>query len=67
MIKAEVGNVVQLQGDGWWAGCLMVVDEVRTWGVIGMVITHEGAAPLRVPTKEIAAVYRKVEESNGVV
>ena len=40
----------------------MKVDEVRTWGVIGMVITDQGAAPLRSPFEDIAAVYRKVEE-----
>ena len=60
-MKIEEGDVVLLKGDGWWVGCLMKVDEVRKWGVIGMVITDQGAAPLRSPFEDIAAVYRKVE------
>lgn len=46
-----------------WTNCLMQVDEVRSWGVIGSVIAPEQKEyPLRVGNDEIAAVYRKVDQ-----
>lgn len=43
-----------------WTNCLMLVDDVRDWGVIGTVIgPHQAEYPLRVSFVEIIAVYRK--------
>lgn len=32
--KAEVRDIIQILPGQKWAGCLLVVDEVRPWGVI---------------------------------
>ena len=64
-MKVEVGDVVLLRGDGWWAGCLLTIEEVRSWGVIGAIVTHIGTAPLRVAAADIVAVYRKVVNEPG--
>lgn len=49
-----------------WRNCLMVVEEVRSWGVTGTVVApQEEEYPLRVAFDEIAAVYRRVSLTTG--
>jgi hypothetical protein len=61
-MKVEVGDVVLMGGtDDWWADCLLVVEEVRSWGVIGVVRGPKHADyPLRVAFGEVKAVYRMI-------
>jgi hypothetical protein len=63
-VEPKVGDVVKLTGPHeTWRDCLMTVEEVRQWGVIGVVaVPGQSEAPLRVSFSEIAAVYREVQE-----
>ena len=61
MVSIEQGDVVMIKDLRMWDSCLMVVDEVRSWGVIGVVVGPDGFEyPLRVGCSEIAIVYRNV-------
>lgn len=67
-MKIETGDVV-LIGDRepLWAACLMRVDEIRSWGVIGTVTGPNSAFyPLRLAYADIVTVYRKVRDEGGV-
>ena len=48
--EVEIGDVVQLDPEHFeqfWAGQLIVVTEVRTWGVQGYVTVPDGTAFIR--------------------
>lgn len=56
----QAGDVVEIVGAEMWAGCLMEVEEVRTWGVKGTVKGYNGAEyPLRVALEEIATIWKR--------
>lgn len=59
----KVGDVVLLgDRDGFWVDCLLLVEEIRPWGVVGVVRGPKHSDyPLRVPFSDIVTVYRKVE------
>jgi hypothetical protein len=61
--QIKVGDVVLLGGrDSFWENCLLLVEEVRGWGLIGVVRgPNHTDYPLRVPFSDIVTVYRKVE------
>jgi hypothetical protein len=61
-MDVKAGDVVKIADDSMWDRCLLEVEEVRTWGVVGAVVGYNGTYPLRVATKDICAIYRKVEE-----
>ena len=49
-----------------WRNCLMLVEEVKSWGVTGTVVApQEEEYPMRVSFSEIGAIYRKVELTTG--
>jgi hypothetical protein len=68
VVKIEPGDVIRIGGDHvMWHGCLMLVEEVMSWGVVGSVfgpaIDDEPCEyPLRIGNESIDEVYRKVEE-----
>lgn len=51
-MEIEVGDVVQItekHGRAGWIGCLVLVTEVKSWGVMGCIHypqTHEAAADI---------------------
>jgi hypothetical protein len=59
-LEIEPGDVVLLgDADPMWAGCLLRVEEVRSWGVIGSVVGPQRAEyPLRVAVENIAATFQ---------
>jgi len=61
--QIQVGDVVLLgDRDGFWADCLLLVEEIRPWGVVGIVRGPKRSDyPLRVPYDGIDAVYRRIE------
>ena len=61
-MRVEPGDAVLLgEREALWAGCLLRVEEVKGWGVVGRVVGAGGAVyPLRVATADIAAVFRVV-------
>jgi len=63
MNNIQVGDVVLIGGnDEFWMGCLLLFEEFRSWGVIGVVRGPKQADyPLRVAYDDISTVYRKVE------
>ena len=57
----EINDVVQISPevnhhDGFWAGNLLIVTDVRDWGVIGYCRTQDGKAFLRLKNGE----YEKI-------
>lgn len=64
MPSIEVGDVVEIGKSGIWEGCLLLVVEVRTWGVTGSVRGPGPAEyPMRVAYAEIVKVYRAIKEN----
>lgn len=63
MKNVQVGDAVRIKFDGWCDGLIMVVEEVRSWGVIGTVPTPNGDAPMRLQFDEIVAVWRPVPDA----
>jgi hypothetical protein len=57
----ETDDIVLIGGrDKMWEGCLLRVEEIRPWGVIGSVRSPGPAEyPLRLNLADIAAVYRR--------
>jgi hypothetical protein len=56
-MTAERGDVIQIAPDKHWGGCLLIVDEVRDWGVQAFVeIPLRGRAFLRVPHEDYEVV-----------
>lgn len=51
------GDIVQANPEvSRWGPCLVVVEEVRDWGIVGYTeIPMSGQAPIRLPWNEIAA------------
>jgi len=66
-ITIEAGDVIEINEDSMWDGCLAKVEEVRTWGIIGSVIGPQGTYPIRISTVAITAVYRKVTSNESIV
>ena len=59
------GDLVHLSEPGkWYDNLFLLVEEVRAWGVIGIVRLAQGDAPLRASWNCINGVYRKVEPIN---
>jgi hypothetical protein len=59
----QIGDIVLIKTTTettLWGDCLLVVEEVRSWGVIG-VVPGPGKAiyPLRLAHGDIAAIYRR--------
>jgi len=64
MTLANVGDVVQLVSDGWANDVLMEVEEVKTWGYLGIVHGPNGADyPMRVKYEETKQVWRRVPDA----
>jgi hypothetical protein len=64
MRQPQFGDVVQLHiVQNWAHGLLMVVEEVRAWGVTGMVPTPSGDAPMRAKFEEITTIWRRVPDA----
>ena len=63
----EENDVVKVSEDmDIWRNCLMLVDEVKSWGVTGTVCCPQDEEyPLRLTWGEIGAVYRKTELTTG--
>jgi hypothetical protein len=60
----QVGDVVRLTLNGSWAdSLLMIVEDVRPWGLRGVVPTPQGDAPMRAALADIAVVWRRVLDS----
>lgn len=60
-MEVQVNDIVQISPevnhhDGFWAGNLLVVTEVESWGVQGYCRTPEGYAYMRLKTDQ----YEKV-------
>jgi hypothetical protein len=63
-MKPQIGDVIRLNtGEHWANGLLLIIEEVHSWGVIGMIPTPTGDAPLRVRNEEIISVWRPVPAS----
>ena len=57
----EPNDIVQCVPEHGWAGCLVVVDEVRTWGIQGFVqVPRGGRAYIRLKTGEFEPTGGKV-------
>jgi hypothetical protein len=57
----KVHDIVQITENGQegWVGCLLVVSEVRSWGILGYTkIPLQGDAYLRVPFDQLELVGR---------
>jgi len=63
----EENDVIRVSEDmEVWRNCLLLVEEVRSWGVTGTVFCpQEEEYPMRLTWGEIAAVYRKIELTTG--
>lgn len=50
----KVGSVIQAnENSGEWCGCLLIVDEVKSWGVqAGMKIPYKGTAYMRLTNEQ---------------
>ena len=61
-IEIKEGDVILIGGSNpMWINCLMRVEEVRTWGVIGSVLgPNQSEYPMRVGNEEILCAYRKL-------
>jgi hypothetical protein len=61
----QIGDIVKITGMPTWDDCLLLVEEVKGWGVTGMIYGYNnGSYPLRVASNNIAAVWRRID-SNG--
>ena len=59
--KNDVIQVVEGVGNGSWTGCLMIVDEVKDWGVMAYLhILMQGDAYLRLKHGEYAVIGKAV-------
>lgn len=58
----RAGDVVRLgDGDGLWRDCLMVVSEVKPWGVKGSIYgPGQCEYPVRIALSNVVAVYRLI-------
>jgi hypothetical protein len=64
-MSIEINDIVQISPeiehhDGFWAGNLLVVTEVKTWGVQGYCRTEKGQAFLRLKHGSFERVGRLV-------
>jgi hypothetical protein len=66
MSTVREDDVILIGGnDPTWVNCLLQVDEVRAWGVIGSVMgPNQSEYPLRVSNADIASIYRKVDHEH---
>ena len=59
--KNDVIQVVEGVGNGSWTGCLMIVDEVKDWGVIAYLhVPMQGDAYLRLKHGEYEVIGKAV-------
>lgn len=59
MSDCTVGDIVQISPGHDWAGVLLVVEEIRSWGVLGYcAVPTKGLAYVRVEFKHITPVGR---------
>lgn len=58
----SVGDVIQAtEKAGDWCGCLLIVDEVKTWGVqAGMKIPFKGTAYMRLKDDQYEVIGKAV-------
>ena len=64
--RIQKNSVVQVNDKGHegWVGCLLQVDEVKTWGIIGHVqIPHGGIVPIRISRDSIDFIGEALMES----
>ena len=57
-----VGEIVEIVKDHPWGGCLVVVSEVRSWGVIADLRMPDGVAPIRLHADEIIRLGAKAQQ-----
>jgi hypothetical protein len=58
-MTVERGDIIQIRPDAHWGGCLLLVEEVKSWGIQGYVeIPMKGRAYLRVPHEDYEIVGR---------
>jgi hypothetical protein len=63
LMKIEINDIVQISPEvnhqcGFWAGNLLVVTEVKSWGVQGYCRTEGGNAQIRLKTGQFEKVGR---------
>lgn len=70
----KFGSVIQAnENAGEWCGCLLIVEEVKTWGVMaGMKIPNSGTAYIRLKTEQFdyigeAALVPEEGDTNATV
>ena len=57
----KVNDIVQVGLDHEWVGCLVVVTEVKTWGIQGYVqVPMQGAAYVRLKNEDFEKVGEAV-------
>jgi len=63
-MEPKTGDVVQLwlQQGHWANDLLMIVEDVKSWGFIGMIPTPTGDAPMRVKKEEIKQLWQRVTD-----
>ena len=62
MINVEYGDVIQANEEAKeWVGCLLIVEEVKDWGVIaGLKIPQQGTAYIRLKFTEFEKIGKAV-------
>jgi len=59
--KNDVIQVIEGVGNGSWTGCLMIVDEVKDWGVMAYLhVPMQGDAYLRLKHGEYEVIGKAV-------
>lgn len=63
----KVGSVIQANEQaGEWCGCLLIVEEVKSWGVMaGMKIPFKGTAYIRLKTEQFEYIGEAVLVPKG--
>lgn len=61
-MEVESGSIIQAnENAGDWCGCLLIVDEVKSWGVQAyMKVSNEGTAFIRLNNDEFDLVGKAV-------
>ena len=64
----KVGSVIQANEQaGEWCGCLLIVEEVKSWGVMaGMKIPFKGTAYIRLKNEQFDYIGEAVLIPEGV-
>lgn len=56
-----VGEIVEIERPHPWAGCLVVVSEVRSWGCLADLRVPTGVMPIRLHDAEIIRLGARVQ------